>query len=284
MQDIQQMANNTGQAISMALALFIAMLGFCCSIIGLSGALSGDGMENWIRGVLWVLAISGGMMIYGGVTMFLGARKKIEDTSRDEKELAEAAKKTVNIDDAIQSVRKQSAKPFPDKNTLLAHWTYSDEEWKTFTKKEFNVSIREALLVWLLLVGIGTWLLAGYREMGHWAAFISSFSVGALITFIRFIIAYNARKANSSKPGDVIISAKSILINGTYHTLNDELKTLSKLELLKDETPQILEFTVIWNTRKGQTNEQVRVPVPSDKLTEAVKLVEIFNKDVIGKY
>lgn len=278
------MANNTGQAISMALALFIAMLGFCCAVIGLSGALSGDEMENWIRGVLWVLAISGGMMVYGGVTMFFGSKKKIEDTTRDEKELAEAVKKPVNIDDAIQSVREQAAKPFPDKNTLLAHWTYSDEEWKTFTKKEFNVSIREALLVWLLLVGLGTWLISGYREMGLLAAFITCFSTGALITFIRFIIAYNARNANSSKPGDVIISAKSILINGTYHTLNDEHKTLSKLELLEDQIPQLLEFTVIWNTRKGQTNGQVRVPVPSDKLSEAVKLVEVFNNDVIGKY
>lgn len=268
----------------MALAVFIAILGFCCAIIGLSGALSGDEMDNWIRGVLWVLAISGGMMIYGGVTMFFGARKKIEDTSRDEKELTEAVKNQINLDDAIKSVREQATKPFTDKNTLLAHWTYSDEEWKVFTKKEFKAQIRDALLVWLLLVGLGTWLLAGYRDMGFLAAFITSFSVGALITFIRFIIAYNARKANSSKPGDVIISAKSILINGIYHTLNDELKTLSKLELLKDEAPQILEFTVIWNTRKGQTNEQVRVPVPSDKLSEAGKLVDIFNNDIIGKY
>lgn len=284
MQDIQQMANNTGQGISMALALFIAMLGFCCAIIGLSGALSGDEMDNWIRGVLWVLAISGGMMVYGGVTMFFGSKKKIEDTARDEKELTQAVKKPINIDHAIQSVREQATKPFPDKNTLLAHWTYSDEEWKIFTKKEFNISIREALVVWLMLVGIGTWLLSGYREMGHLAAFITCFCTGGLITFIRYIIAYNARKANSSKPGDVIISAKSILINGIYHTLNDEHKTLSKLELLNDENPKILEFTVIWNTRKGQTNEQVRVPVPSDKLTEAIKLVEVFNNDVIGKY
>lgn len=284
MQDIQQMANNTGQAISMILALFFIMLGLCCAIIGLSGALSGDEMENWIRGVLWALGISGGMMIYGGVTMFFGAKKKIEDTSRDEQELAQAVKNPVNIDDAVKSVREQAAKPFPDKNTLLAHWTYSDEEWKTFTKKEFNFRIREALVVWLLIVGLGTWLMANYRDMGHLAAFISSFSVGGLITFIRFIIAYNARKANSSKQGEVVISAKSILINGKYHTLNDELKTLSKLELLKDETPKILEFTVVWNTRRGQTNEQVRVPVPSDKLSEAVKLVEIFNNDVIGKY
>jgi hypothetical protein len=283
-QDIQQMANNTGQVISMALAVFFAMLGFCCAIIGLSGALSGDEMENWIRGVLWVLAISGGVMIYGGVTMFFGARKKIEDTSRDEKELAEAVKKSVNIDDAIQSVREQSAKPFPDKNTLLAHWTYPDNEWTVFTKKEFSFRIREALGVWLVLVVIGTWLMSGYRDMGYLAAFITCLSVGGLITFIRFIIAKNAREANSSKPGEVIISAKSILINGTYHTLNNELKTLSKLELLKDETPQLLEFTVIWNTRKGQTNEQVRVPVPSDKLSEAAKLVEIFNNEVIGKY
>jgi hypothetical protein len=278
------MANNTGQVISMALAVYIALLGLCCAVIGLSGALSGDEMENWIRGVLWVLAISGGMMVYGGVTMFFGARKKIEDTSRDEKELAQAVKNPINLDDAIQSVREQTAKPFPDKNTLLAHWTYSDEEWKVFTKKEFNFRIREALVVWLLLVGIGTWLLSGYREMGYLAAFITCLSVGGLITFIRFIIAKNARKANSSKPGDVVISAKSILINGTYHTLNDELKTISKIELLKDETPQLHEFTVIWNTRKGQTNGQVRVPVPSDKLTEAVKLVELFNNDVIGKY
>ncbi len=284
MQDIQQMANNTGQAISMALGIFIAMLGFCCAIVGLSGALSGDEMDNWIRGVLWVLAISGGMMIYGGITMFFGAKKKIDDTTRDEKELVQAVKNPLNIDVAIQSVREQATKPFPEKNTLLAHWTYSDEEWKTFTKKEFNFRIREALVVWLLIVGIGTLLLSGYREMGHLAAFITCFSVGGLITFIRFIIAYNARNANSSKPGDVIISAKSILINGTYHTLNDELKTLSKLELLKDETPQILEFTVIWNTRKGQTNEQVRVPVPSNKLTEAEKLMNLFNTEIIGKY
>ncbi|MGE3825431.1 MAG: hypothetical protein AB7G44_14515, partial [Bacteroidia bacterium] len=138
------MANNTGQVISMALAVFIAILGFCCAIIGLSGALSGDEMDNWIRGVLWVLAISGGMMIYGGVTMFFGARKKIEDTSRDEKELTEAVKNQINLDDAIKSVREQATKPFTDKITLLAHWTYSVEEWKVFTKKVFKAQIRDA--------------------------------------------------------------------------------------------------------------------------------------------
>lgn len=266
------------------IAFWLGMIGLGVSIVGFSGALASDEMENWIRGVMWVMAISGLFIAYGGFNMFIASRKKMSEIDKDESELAQAVKKPVTIEDAVKTIREEAAKPFSEKNTLLAHWTYSDEEWKMFTKKEFNFRIREALVLWLLLTGIGTLLLSGYREMGYLAAFITCFSTGGVITLIRFIIAYNARNANSSKPGDVIISAKSILINGTYHILNDENKTLSKLELLKDETPQILEFTVIWNTRKGQTNEQIRVPVPSDKLTEAVKLAALFNDEVIGKY
>ena len=265
-------------------AFWLGMIGLGVSIVGFSGALASDEMEKWIRGLMWVLAISGLFIIYGGFNMFIASRKKMRDIDKDETELAQAVKKPVTIEDAVNLIREEAAKPFPDKNTLLAHWSYDTEEWNTFTKKEFGFRIREALIVWLLIAGLGTWLLASYRDMGHLAAFITSLSTGGLLTLIRFIIAYNARKANSSKPGDVVISSKSILINGKYHILNDENKTLYKLELLKDETPQILEFSVEWNTRKGTTNEQVRIPIPADKSTEAAKLVEVFNNEVIGKY
>lgn len=268
----------------MIVAFWLFIIGVAVSIVGFSGALASDEMENWIRGVMWLLAISGLFIIYGGFNMFIATRKKMSDIDKDEIELAQAVKNPATIEDAVKTIREESAKPFPEKNTLLAHWNYTSAEWKEFTKKEFSFRLREALVVWVLIVGLGTWLLAGYRDMGHLAAFITSLCTGGLITLIRFIIAYNARKANSSKPGDVVISAKSILINGKYHILNDENKTLYKLELLKDENPQILEFSVEWNTRKGNTNEQVRVPVPADKLTEAGKLVEVFNNEVIGKY
>jgi hypothetical protein len=283
-QDIQQMANKTGYVFATLVSFWLVMIGIGVSIVGFSGALASDEMENWIRGVMWVMAISGLFIAYGGFNMFIASRKKMRDIDKDEIELEQAVMKPVTIEEAVKTIREEAAKPFPEKNILLAHWTYTSEEWNTFTKKEFSFRIREALVVWLLIVGLGTWLLAGYGDMGHLAAFITSLSTGGLITVIRFIIAYNARKANSSKPGDVVISAKSILINGKYHILNDENKTLYKLELLKDETPQILEFSVEWNTRKGTTNEQVRIPIPADKSTEAAKLVEVFNTEVIGKY
>jgi hypothetical protein len=283
-QDIQQMGNKTPYAFSIVLAVWFAILGLCCTVIGLSGALADDEMENWIRGVLWVLAISGGLMIYGGITMYFATKKKMSDIDKDEIELAQAVKNPATIEDAVKTIREEAAKPFPEKNTLLAHWNYTSEEWKEFTKKELSFRIREALIVWLLITGLGTWLIAGYRDMGHLAAFITSLSVGGLFTLIRLIIAYNARKANLSKPGDVIISAKSILINGKYHILNDENKTLYELELLKDQTPQILEFSVQWNTRSGMTNEQIRIPIPADKSTEAAQLVGVFYNEVIGKY
>jgi len=46
-----------------------------------------------------------------------------------------------------------------------------------------------------------------------------------ILAICGLLMAYSSRSVNSAKPGDVIISAKSILINGKYHILNDENKT-----------------------------------------------------------
>lgn len=278
------MSNATGSAISMILALFTGILGIIITIVGLSGAVSGDEMSNTIRLLMWALTIAGGLMIYGALSMFFGAKKKMEDTARDEKKMTQAAVKALSSAETVQSLRAETKKGFPVNNTILIRWTYNDEEWKEYTRKEFRYRIREAIILWVLLTGMGTWLLADYRDMGHLTAFLSSFGLGAIVTFIRYLIANNARNANSAKPGEVVISAKSILINGKYHTLNDEMKTMSKVKLLKDEKPLILEFSVNWNTRKGPTNEQIRVPVPEGKTEDAQKLVKLFYDEIIGRY
>lgn len=278
------MSNNAGTAFSVIMSIFLAVLGLFVMIIGLSGALSGDEMGNGIRALLWVLAIAGGLMLYGAVTMFISANKKSADVKKDEANLTAEAKKPVNIDEARQSVQQAAEKGFTEKNTLLTHWTYNKEEWETWTKHEFSFRKEEAIIFLVVLCIVGTLLLPSMRSMSYFAAFLSSLFVGGIITAIRFGMAHSDRKANSSKLGDVVISARSVLINGKYHTLNDEHKTLSSVKIITDEKPNVFEFSVVWNTRKGPTGHEVRVPIPEGKMEDALKLKEVFTNDVIGRY
>lgn len=40
----------------------------------------------------------------------------------------------------------------------------------------------------------------------------------------------------------------------------------------------ILEFSIEWSTRKGNTNDETRMPIPKDKELKALKLIEFYRE------
>ena len=39
---------------------------------------------------------------------------------------------------------------------------------------------------------------------------------------------------------------------------------------------KLLEFTIEWNTRNGNTNDETRIPIPLDKEKKAKELIEFY--------
>ena len=47
------------------------------------------------------------------------------------------------------------------------------------------------------------------------------------------------------------------------------------------ETPEefkLLEFTIEWNTRNGNTNDETRIPIPLDKEQKAKELIAFYRE------
>ena len=158
-------------------------------------------------------------------------------------------------------------------SNLLAHWNYSKKEWNDYVtiekknKKEDNFYFGCGIVI---LCTIG---LMAFRNTTFLIGLAFAFPFAILLPWLRMKFSYPYLKKNIANP-QVKIFDKFLKIN--HHTIefkNDQ-RRLKNIKLI--ETPneaKLLEFDVQWLTRKGPTNDEYRVLIPSDKLEEAEKII-----------
>lgn len=233
----------------------VAFLGLIFSIIGLPGL-----VEEGFSGAGWIflaLLLSGGLMLFGGIQMIMQAQSDAKH-----QQAVEAAAKSGQVKTAI-----------PD---VMAHWNIDTPTWEAFkiNEKKYRTSDNRYFLAAFLIVG--TIILMFSRA--------APIFIAAPIVLVIGIITITARKSVALKklivapavPLSVTVGRRQLIMNGVlYHLQSDRIST-RKVRLLTEETPMILEFTQYWPTRRGETFDELRIPVPSYAQAEAQKVVDNF--------
>jgi len=160
---------------------------------------------------------------------------------------------------------------------LLAHWTYSPDEWQQYTEEEYkrqkanNRKLFIIITVVTLVFGFGYWIFN--PKIGQWA-FVAMAVVIALTGFIAwFTVLYNYRQ-NKNNHGQAFFALDAIYINRQLHDFKGMGSKLEKAEIKGDQ--QYIEFAYSVPTRTGRRKQEARVLIPRGKEAEARNLVEKY--------
>jgi hypothetical protein len=213
----------------------------------------------WPLGI--VLFICSGMILYGAIRSLRQSSKKLKQT---ESEIFAIRSSTANTGTNMAS---------PNTNALV-NWSYTPEEWKRFCRWEWRERKMNSIIVGLLIAIIGSLFLRGTRDASWPVAIAVSSGVG----FLYGVVSYRIAVASMGRPlaagSSVIITRHSVLINDKLNPFADDERWMGEVRILDDHEPRVLEIVYHWHTRKGNSRDEIRVPIPKGKLGEAVLLTE----------
>jgi hypothetical protein len=236
-------------------------LGILIFPIGLLGFLS-TGL-TYIGLVMLLLAISGGLLLYGGYKQFRDARK----TQKDEATLKEKLNKKETTDKEDEEIRA----------SVLAEWDIDEETWKAFRQNVIGYRNEDNLYYFIGVMILGTLGLLIFRAANLFIAVAISAILGGIIVFMRRQMALSKlNKDYSPYARKVVIGEGYVIMNGHTFDLYSETRTTTKVQFLPNEQPVILEFTISWITRHGPSYDELRIPVPPEQIDTARKLTEHF--------
>jgi hypothetical protein len=117
--------------------------------------------------------------------------------------------------------------------------------------------------------------LVSERGVGGWVAvaFAAIFGVG----FAGLWLVWVTRGALGSARR-VEITDDTVHIGGIAHVFRSDRHTLEGARIRREPAPPVLELVVSWPTRGGKVTEEIRVPIPADRVDEA----EALARDLIG--
>ena len=230
-------------------------------------------MASYPNQIWWlglVLVVSCGLMIYGGIQSIRksqnATRQAAEEEQRINEEVAQlnALDKTQN-----ESIERKAEAAISDStyHEVIAHWTFTPQEWKKFLILEKQRRKSSTLIEGSLIVVLGTPFLMWVRLATLGTAFIISVVIAIVISFFRYLLTMSS--LGSILPvNEVAITDQTVMINGKLNPYRSENFWLDKIRIL-DGDPDVLEITYAWNTRKGKTFDELRVPIPPGKKEEA---------------
>ena len=168
-------------------------------------------------------------------------------------------------------------------DNLLAHWTYSPEEWNQYAEKEFQTEKKENRFLFYMVAGIalffGILFFAFDREGGLWVL-ISMLCLIALIAFVAWFAAWYNYHQNKKYLGEAYITRDAVYLNRQLHTWHGLGARLESVVLAEKGSRQIVAFTYSAPNRMGRQEYTVRVPVPEGQGKAAEKLSQKFNADI----
>lgn len=161
-------------------------------------------------------------------------------------------------------------------NKILDTWTFSNETWKKFiviekaNKKEDNIYFGIGILV---LCTPGLMLM---RSTSFFTALLFSIPLALLIPWLRQLFSNPHLKSHTGE-SIVKIYPDYLIINNKKIDLYGKNKWLKDMKIIEtSENFKLLEFTIEWSTRNGNTNDETRIPIPTNKIEKAKELIEFY--------
>ena len=161
---------------------------------------------------------------------------------------------------------------------LLAHWTYTSEEWQSYTENENREQKADKkklfLLVAVIAIVIGIGFLVFDRENGKYG-FFACLGIIVIIAPFAFLPPLFDYRRNKKRVGEAYIARNGVYLNQVFH--NWDMMGARLDSVVYEEEPRWLLFTYSAPTRAGMATYNVRVPVPHGQEAVAGKIAEELN-------
>ncbi len=249
-------SDNQSAGVGYATGALLIFAGMLTAPIGFIGFFS-IGFQ-WMGLVMLVMGLSGSLLVYSGI-------RNISASAKMERELRAAEKKensTVN-----KTENRYNNVP------QLFHWEFDADAWKQFMTSEKKY--RNSDSIYLIIAGIllGTYSLIRNRHADIKTAVLLSAILIVVIAFLRRQLTLRAL-STGKKINAVTITDRFVRVNDQFFSLSSENRMLSKVRLITDGHPFILEFTISWQTRSGPTFDELRIPVPEEQKEDVLLYIE----------
>jgi hypothetical protein len=161
---------------------------------------------------------------------------------------------------------------------LLAHWTYTPEEWKRYAGKEHQETVSANRGLFFLVAGIaviiGIIFIIGHSE--DWGVFaVVILGIIAIAGGSAWLAVALSKRQNRKYLGEVFITKDALFINRVLHTWKGFGAALEGVayETEGREIPVvIIEYSI--PARYNRQSQTVRVPVPHGHEAEAEIIVQ----------
>jgi hypothetical protein len=244
-----------------AILLFMIAFMFFCFGLGLLFALPD------LLGFLGIVVLAfSGVFIYSGIRNLNDAKLMNRD--------AALQLKTISPPSQVEGNRIENKDAIVSDVTILARWQYSKEEWSRFMKWERSRRKTSSTIEAVLIIVLGSLLLRSLRDASWTTAIAISSGLAMFYWLGKYFTSMNSIGKRASN--EVILTTRSVIVNGKMNSLRDGLYFLKKVELIEENDISVIQFEYGWNTRKGPSSEQIRVPVPANKLEEAKEVVKQY--------
>lgn len=169
-----------------------------------------------------------------------------------------------------------SIKHTPNKN-YLDTWEITPNEWNSFIKEAKSLKKEDNIYMGIatLIVGIPFLMLSKKITFLMTLFFVIPFAI--LVPWAR-----NKMSTSYLKPIKNIAFVKFytnyITINIRRIDLYADKKWIKNMKIIDSKNGlKLLEIEIAWRARKGYTFDEVRVPIPVDKLERAAGLIEYYS-------
>ena len=231
---------------------------------------------HWIFWLGILLSFACFLFFYSGITGLRRGRRQVQQLSKVHQQLQ-------SVHTAVSHPGKLQAQPLtlPDEplqheqfepGQILATWVVPEPEWTAFYAAERRKRLESLWIESFLIFVLGTCFLLLFRT----ASWTSALTISAALAVTWWLVKYHLhlKVLQSNRTENLIIlTTSSVFINGKLHVYYDAHVTPGSIQLYKNTRPMVLEIRYHWKTRRGTTFEELRIPVPSGKETEAQELV-----------
>lgn len=183
--------------------------------------------------------------------------------------LQEAVQAAVVVNQAVSIQNQQHQEGLP------IVWEYTAADWQAFARWEQKERKTNTLIEAFVLAVLGMLMIILSRGANWVVALVISTIIATIYyRFKVWLTLRGIRQPDQEKRYRVKITADGVFVNGRYHAIQNQQRWRGKLILNEAVQPAVLEFTFHWNTRRGETFDEVRIPVPEGAIVQARALVK----------
>jgi hypothetical protein len=162
---------------------------------------------------------------------------------------------------------------------MLAHWTYSPDEWNSYAETEYKDEKEGKKVLFYIIAGFAVFFGVvfmlldfenGILVMGVMLALIG------VIAFTAWFTSWYNHRQNKKCLGETYIAEDAVYINRQLHTWRGLGARLDSVDLTKSAPPLLLKFVYSAPTRNGMQEYTVRIPVPKGQEEAADKVLKRF--------